>query len=181
MRHGEMGRHGDTAGHGHGNLLHASMLVLLVDSVVGGRARGSSSVRAVPMIQYAGVSLEGMPWLGKTLIFKRLRFQTYNLNLKPAASAVPRSRSTRPPRRFVRDMVRDRSRPHTRAHAVNTEPKYVISLHPPGRRITANPPGARRRGPHRARHMCAHHARVAALRFPTAAESRRISGYTDTR
>ena len=134
------------------------MLRCLFFSLLRSWARGSSSVRAVPMIQYAGVSLEGMPWLGKTLIFKRLRFQTYNLNLKPAASAVPRSRSTRPPRRFVRDMVRDRSRPHTRAHAVNTEPTYVISLHPPGRRITANPPGARRRGPHRARHMCAHHA-----------------------
>ena len=75
MRHGEMGRHGDTAGHGHGNLL-----VLLVASVVGS-TEGSSSVRAVPMIQYAGVSLEGMPWLGGTLSFKRLRFQTYNLNL----------------------------------------------------------------------------------------------------
>ena len=132
MRHGEMGRHGDTAGHGHGNLL-----VLLVASVVGS-TEGSSSVRAVPMIQYAGVSLEGMPWLGGTLSFKRLRFQTYNLNLN---------------RRRAGSELRDGSRRtgrashtrHARAHAVNTEPTYVISLHPPGRRITANPPGARRR------------------------------------
>ena len=67
------------------------------------------------MIQYAGVSLEGMPWLGKTLIFKRLRFQTYNLNLKPAASAVPRSRSTRPPRRFASGTWSGTGRVRTRA------------------------------------------------------------------
>ena len=134
------------------------MLRCLFFSLLRSWARGSSSVRAVPMIQYAGVSLEGMPWLGKTLIFKRLRFQTYNLNLQPAASgfrAAPRDR-----------FVRDRSRPHTRAHAVNTEPTYVISLHPPGRRITANPPGARRRGPHRARHMCARSAAPRGIEIP---------------
>ena len=57
------------------------MLRCLFFSLIRSWARGSSSVRAVPMIQYAGVSLEGMPWLGGTLSFKRLRFQTYNLNL----------------------------------------------------------------------------------------------------
>ena len=148
------------------------MLRCLFFSLIRSWARGSSSVRAVPMIQYAGVSLEGMPWLGKTLIFKRLRFQTYNLNLQPAASgfrAAPRDR-----------FVRDRSRPHTRAHAVNTEPTYVISLHPPGRRITAGirpaPAAAARTAPGTCARVARHHA---ALRFP--AESRRISGYTDTR
>ena len=43
MRHGKMGRHVDTAGHGHGNLLE--LVLLLVACCLGGR--GSSSVRAV--------------------------------------------------------------------------------------------------------------------------------------
>ena len=102
------------------------------------RAHLSSSVRAVPMIQYAGVSLEGMPWLGGTLSFKRLRFQTYNLNLNRRRAGSELRDGSR--RTGVRSRVS-----HARAHAVNTEPTYVISLHPPGRRITANPPGARRR------------------------------------
>ena len=78
------------------------MLRCLFFSLIRSWARGSSSVRAVPMIQYAGVSLEGMPWLGKTLIFKRLRFQTYNLNLQPAASGFrSRVRDRLRLRRFV--------------------------------------------------------------------------------